>query len=173
PRGPPAPVRRPGDPPGGGPPPQPHCGPGDCSRAPGGPGLGAAGRADRPTGPDAGRPGYPGPAVQRPSVLSWKSVSSCLWRRQAFADLLNLAEDQVGVLGPDERPGVGVVGGQILLDGPLQLLHTLERPSPDAPLGDLGEEPLDLVEPGRTGRGEVHDVLRVPGEPLLDHRVLV
>lgn len=62
---------------------------------------------------------------------------------------------------------------EVVFDRPLQLLNALKRSTSDSTFGDLGEEPLDLVEPRRTGRGEVRDVLRMPGEPLPDHRVLV
>ena len=89
------------------------------------------------------------------------------------AEPLDGGEDVVGRLGPSEGFGIGVVlideGGDVgfqvgdaAMDAAAYLL-----------VGDQGEEPLDLVEPGRAGRGQV-DVPAGPlGEPGTDHRGLV
>ena len=61
----------------------------------------------------------------------------------------------------------------VILDRLLQFAHGAEGPSPDALAGDLRKPTLDLVEPGRTGRGEMHVVARAFGEPLLHVRMLV
>lgn len=50
-----------------------------------------------------------------------------------------------------ERLGVEGVGVEIILDGCLELGDTREDAAPDALPGDLGEEALHQVEPGRRG----------------------
>ena len=43
--------------------------------------------------------------------------------------------------------------------------HVLEGPAPNALRRDLGEEPFDLIEPARAGRGEMQVVARVAHKP--------
>ena len=45
--------------------------------------------------------------------------------------------------------------------------------APDLAIGQQSEEPLDLVEPGTAGRGEVHMPARSPGKPVADQRRLM
>ncbi len=56
---------------------------------------------------------------------------------------------------------------QVLFDRLLQRRDTPKSPSADSLLGDLREEPLDLVQPGTARRSEVEMILRVPQEPSL------
>lgn len=58
------------------------------------------------------------------------------------------------VLGPDVRLGVGVVAQEVIVDRLLQLGHAAQRAAPNTLIGDLGEEPLDQVQPGRGCRDE-------------------
>src|SRR3712207_8539494 len=46
----------------------------------------------------------------------------------------------------------------------------LEGAAPDALAGDLGEEPLDQVEPGRRGRREMQVEARMLRQPRLDRK---
>ena len=70
--------------------------------------------------------------------------------------------------GPDERLGAGVVLFEVVHDRGLQLGDGVEGAATDAFFGDLGEEALDQVEPGRRGRGEVQMEARMRREPASD-----
>src|SRR5438552_2546581 len=62
---------------------------------------------------------------------------------------------------------------EVLLDGSFKFGHTLEDTASDAIGSYAAEEALDLVEPRRRCRGEVHVETRVPLEPRLHLGVLV
>ena len=61
---------------------------------------------------------------------------------------LDGGDDFVGIGGPDEGLGVVVVLGEEAVDGGLQVDDGVEDAALEAPLGELGEEALDGVEPG-------------------------
>src|SRR6185312_5769620 len=113
------------------------------------------------------------PARKNSLVSRVRNTFLVFGRGEAFCHLLDLAKDEVRILGPDERSRVGIVTAQELLDGPFQFLHTSERSPPDAPLRDLGEETLHLVQPRRTGWREMRDELGVLGKPCSYPEVLV
>ena len=46
-----------------------------------------------------------------------------------------------------------------------QRLETGKCATANAPRREPREEPLDLIQPTRTGRGEVHVIARMPGKP--------
>src|SRR5439155_327389 len=85
----------------------------------------------------------------------------------------DLVEDDIGALGPDERSWFLVVCREVVRDCPFQFGDAAERVPADAALGDLGEEPFDLIEPRAAGRSEVRYELGVPHEPVPHARVLV
>src|SRR4249920_3369958 len=62
---------------------------------------------------------------------------------------------------------------EVLLDGGFELGHTLEDTASDAIGSDAAEETLDLVEPRRRCRGEVHVETWMPLKPSLHLGVLV
>ena len=62
---------------------------------------------------------------------------------------------------------------EVLLDGGFELGHTLEDTAADAIGSDAAEEALDLVEPRRRCRGEVHVETWMPLKPSLHLGVLV
>src|SRR6202171_3620300 len=62
---------------------------------------------------------------------------------------------------------------EVLLDGGFELGHTLEDTASDAIGSDAAEEALDLVEPRRRCRGEVHVETWMPLKPSLHLGVLV
>ena len=66
----------------------------------------------------------------------------------SFCAFIFLKND-IGGLCPDEGFGRGIVFGEIVIDGGLQLGDALEDAAPDALACDLGEEALDEVQPGR------------------------
>jgi transposase len=76
-------------------------------------------------------------------------------------------EDFAGGLGPDEGLGVGIVVFEIVHDGAFELGDACEDAAADAVAGDLGEEPLDHVEPGRRGGREVQVKAGMRLEPAL------
>jgi len=69
--------------------------------------------------------------------------------------------------GPDEGLGIRIVILQVFHDGDLEIGDALEGTAPDAVSGDLGEEPLDHVEPGSRGRREVQMEAGVLLDPTL------
>lgn len=60
---------------------------------------------------------------------------------------LDGGDDPVWVGGPDERLGIGILLGDEAVDGGLKIDERVERSPLQAPSGELGEEPLDCVEP--------------------------
>ena len=62
---------------------------------------------------------------------------------------------------------------EVLLNGGFELGHTLEDIASDAIGSDAAEEALDLVEPRRRCRGEVHVETWMPLKPSLHLGVLV
>src|SRR5262249_30040369 len=68
---------------------------------------------------------------------------------------VELSEDRVGGLGPDERFWVSIVLGEIGVDRALEVDDRAEDAATDALAGHFGEEVLDRIEPGGRGRGEV------------------
>ena len=78
-----------------------------------------------------------------------------------------LFENEVGGLGPDEWFWIGIVAVEVVMDLSFQLRHASEDAAPDALGGDLGEEPLDQIEPGRARWREMHLEATTFGEPRL------
>jgi len=74
---------------------------------------------------------------------------------EGIASLFNLCEDVLCRRGPDEGLGTFVVFGEVFVDRDLQVGDAFEDAAPDAFAGDLGEEALDHVQPGRRGRNEI------------------
>ena len=67
----------------------------------------------------------------------------------------DLGDDLLGRLGPEERAGVLVVVGNIVLDR-LDQFGDAAKTAPPDPFGrDVAEPPLDHVQPGGARRGEV------------------
>ena len=69
---------------------------------------------------------------------------------------------------PGEGDGVGVVLFEVVVYGHLEIDDGAEDAATDAFSGDLGEESLDQVEPGRRGWREMHVEAGMTGEPFLD-----
>ena len=61
-------------------------------------------------------------------------------------------EDVIRGPGPAERFGIGVDGGDVGLDGLLQLLRRAMDTAPDLPRGEVGKEALDLIDPSMARR---------------------
>ena len=76
-------------------------------------------------------------------------------------------DDFVGIGGPYEGFGLGVVLGDEAVDGCLKVDDRSEDTSLQPPLGELGEEALDGVQPGAGSRHEMEDEAHVPVEPLV------
>lgn len=64
-------------------------------------------------------------------------------------------EDFARGFGPYEGLGIGIVLFQVFHDGRVQFGNAFEGVATDSVAGDLGEEPLDHIEPGRRGGREV------------------
>lgn len=76
-------------------------------------------------------------------------------------------------LGPAERFGIGVDSGDVCLDGLLQLLRRAMDTAPDLPLGEVGKESLDLIDPGRACGRQMNVPVRPFGEEGADRSGLV
>lgn len=85
----------------------------------------------------------------------------------------DLFEDLTGRLGPDEWLGVYIVIFLVFHDGAFELRYTLEFAAANTFSGDLGEEPLDHVEPGSRGRRKVQMEVGMGFEPALYGRRLI
>src|ERR1022692_3287058 len=77
-------------------------------------------------------------------------------------------EDLISGLGPGEGPGVLVPGADPRLDVVLQGFDGGVDTAADELVGQQAEPALDLVDPGRSGRGEVDVEARVPAKPRPD-----
>ena len=86
--------------------------------------------------------------------------------------LIDLVKNRVDGRAPDKRLRVGIVMGQVIVDGRHQLLHTTENTPPETLLRQLAEPALDEVEPGGARRREVQFEARVGGQPLANRGVL-
>ena len=82
------------------------------------------------------------------------------------------SDDAVGVGGPDERLGSGIVLGEVAIDRGLEVDQRMEHATLQPTAGELGEEGLDRVEPGGRGRGVVEGPAGMPLEPGADLDVL-
>ena len=74
-------------------------------------------------------------------------------------------KNDAGGLCPHEGFWGGIVLVEIVMDGGLQLRDALEDAAPDALAGDLGEEALDEVQPGRRSWNEVQREAWMPLQP--------
>ena len=92
---------------------------------------------------------------------------------QLFSCAGDLGEDVTGLGCPDEGSGVGVVHGDVFVDGGFEFSDAGEAAATDALVGDVAEEAFDHVQPRRAGGGEVHVKAPVLGEPRLHLGVFV
>lgn len=79
--------------------------------------------------------------------------------------MFNLAKDQIGRGSPLERSGRLIVVLDEVEDCLSQLAYAPEALPTDSSQSDLGEEPLDLVEPTTVCWNEVETPARVLGHP--------
>ena len=112
------------------------------------------------------KPYYP------PSVPT-HSFASRLDQGESFFGSAVFGEDRLGTGGPFEGFRILISVLDPGFDGGLELFDIVEGPTPDALSGDFGEQPLDEVEPGTGGRGEVQREAFVPRQPALHGRGLV
>src|SRR5512132_933835 len=73
-------------------------------------------------------------------------------------------DDGLRVGGPDEGFGIVVVLGEVAVDRGLEIDQRVEYATLQAAPGELGEEALDGIEPGRRGWREVEGPARVASE---------
>ena len=92
---------------------------------------------------------------------------------QGGAGALDFGEDRGAFRLPRVGARVLVALVEIGLDVAHQLRHRAEAARTDHVCGQVGEEALDEVHPGRRGRREVGLEARMAGEPRLDLGMLV
>ena len=121
-------------------------------------------------------------AVVRPSMrfvsiknIEQQSVLALHRVRQGFVKARTAQGNQIrgllaefGLVVPQ-----GIVGSEVVADGPLKLDGAAMSAPADLPLGERGQPTLDLIEPGRRGRGEVRMEARMAGHPGFDRRGLM
>jgi len=96
-----------------------------------------------------------------------------VWRiinRAAFADLRH---DRTRRLRPGKRLGMSIVFRDVSGDCAFEFANAPKRAAPDSLCGDVREEPLNRVQPGRTRWGKVNVVAWMRREPSLDRGILV
>src|SRR6185312_797919 len=86
---------------------------------------------------------------------------------------LDGGENVVGGFGPAEALGVGVDGVEVGEDRGFQFRGRAVDVATDLLFGDVGEEALDLIDPGAGGRREVNMPSRPRAVPLSDRLGLV
>ena len=82
-------------------------------------------------------------------------------------------DDLIRIGRPDERLGLFVVLLNEAIDRCLKIDDRVEYAPLEPTLGELGEEALGGVEPGRRRRREMEGPARMAGEPLADLFMLV
>lgn len=90
-----------------------------------------------------------------------------------FTKSLDLFENGIGRRGPDEGARLGIVRSDEVFDFGHEFFDGAERAAADGLLRNDVEPDFDLIEPGGVGRGEVHLIPRVHGQPALNAGVLV
>ena len=80
------------------------------------------------------------------------------------AEALDAGEDVVGRAGPAEGLGVLVDRVDVAADGVLERAERAMDAASDLSVGQLGEEALDLVEPGGRRWSQMNVPVRPPGE---------
>jgi len=94
------------------------------------------------------------------------SLVSC--PRNNFSNAFDLGNDRVGGSGPDERPVMGVVVSNELVNFLDQFRHVAEGTAADGALGYQAEPALHLVKPTGVGRGVMNLVAGMADQPGFD-----
>jgi hypothetical protein len=82
-------------------------------------------------------------------------------------------DDFVWIGGPCERLRLAIVLGEEAVDGGLKVGDRAEHAAFQLPFRELGEKPLDGVEPGARSRREVEGEALMTVQPLADLRMFV
>ena len=98
--------------------------------------------------------------------LQWRPAQGC-------ASAIDPEDDVMGGLCPDKGLGVGVVVGNVVVDGGGEFGDTFEDPATETLGGDFSEPPLDKIEPRRRSGNKMQVKAGMPGEPGLDPWMLV
>src|SRR5215472_12407605 len=82
-------------------------------------------------------------------------------------------QDLIGGFSPDEGPRSFVRDAEVLLDGGAEGTRAAVGAAPNLFLGQGREPPLDEIQPGGAGGGEVQMIARSLGQPPADQWSLV
>jgi hypothetical protein len=102
-----------------------------------------------------------------------RGIVSCPGRDVVSAEAFDGSEDIVCGLGPSERLWVGIVVADEGSDVGAQGIDASMDAASDLFIGQQSEEALDLIEPRRIGRRQMHMPARPLGEPCADQRCFV
>jgi hypothetical protein len=89
------------------------------------------------------------------------------------AEALDTGQDLVGGLDPAKGLGLGIVALDEEADVALEIGHGSVGTAPDLLFGQQGEPTLDLVDPGRGGRGKVDVIVGPLSQPVPNELCLV
>ena len=92
---------------------------------------------------------------------------------ERLAGTLDFLQDAARLGCPNEWFGIAVVVVDVFPDRHDQIFHVAENPTTDALVCEIAEKALHHVEPGTTGRRELHVKTRMPGQPPVDLGVFV
>src|ERR1700675_3608515 len=85
--------------------------------------------------------------------------------------MFNLASNRARRGGPDEGLRTAIAAADVVADLSNQFAHAAEGSSPDAFVGNLGEEAFHKIQPGGTRGREVPVIAGVGCKPGLDRRM--
>ena len=88
--------------------------------------------------------------------------------RSSFAESFDLVDDGIRSRRPDKRFRLRVVMRQVPFNRGFQRAHVVERPATNALRRDVREEALDLIEPARARRRDMHVIPRMTRKPARD-----
>src|SRR5437867_7008284 len=114
--------------------------------------------------------------TSRPMTVSYRDAAaltlvSC--PRDSLTKAFDGGKDLVSGLGPHEGLRVAVRDVDVIANGALQFEGTAVRTPTKLPVRELGEEALDLIDPGRAFGREMDMKARASQQPALDQRRLV
>src|SRR4030095_14425085 len=91
--------------------------------------------------------------------------------RDSLTKALDGGEDLVSGLSPDKGRGIAVLH-DVVAEGALQFEGAAMAAATRLPVGEFGEEALDLIDPRRALGREMDMKAWAPQQPALDHRRL-
>src|SRR5260370_27193686 len=80
--------------------------------------------------------------------------------------MVDLAQDHIGILGPDKGDGILVVSRDVFFNSGNQIGHAGKGTAADALARDFSKPTLDQIEPGTAGGSEMQVETRMARKPF-------